>query len=59
MNATYGISLGVAGSAGGGGRLIKVGAFDAIVEYCVFGVWWWWLEVKVSWNGRSAARDVR
>lgn len=32
MVATYGISLGVAGSAGGGGRLIKVGAFEVIVE---------------------------
>jgi hypothetical protein len=28
----YGISLGVAGSDGGGGRLIRVGAFVAILE---------------------------
>lgn len=29
---THGISLGVAGSDGGGGRLINVGAFVAIVK---------------------------
>lgn len=32
MRATYGMSLGVAGSAGGGGRLINVGALDVIVN---------------------------
>lgn len=51
-DATYGISLGVAGSAGGGGRLIKVGAFEVIVgvKCC--------LCLAVSVEGRDNAKMV-